>query len=106
MGPNTITEDDKGGSFVAAVLKAGAKRLTPVETNVQKALLAQEDKPKKLQDPLFDRTYQNSGEKLLDYTTEESEGDKRMRERLKGDFCRKCGQKLADVWIIPRGIKL
>jgi len=92
--PNEIVNEDKGGSFVAAVLKAGAKRLTNVERNPQKALLAQEDKPRKMQDPLFDRAYAASGQKILDFTTEESEGDKRMRERLKGDFCRKCGMKI------------
>lgn len=30
----------------------------------------------------------------LDYSVDESEGDKRMTDSLKGDFCRKCGQKI------------
>eukprot|EP00928_Gymnodinium_smaydae_P076316 TRINITY_DN59316_c0_g1_i1.p1 TRINITY_DN59316_c0_g1~~TRINITY_DN59316_c0_g1_i1.p1 ORF type:complete len:210 (-),score=66.18 TRINITY_DN59316_c0_g1_i1:184-768(-) len=37
---------------------------------------------------------QAAATRILDYSTEESEGDKRMRESLGGDFCRKCGQKL------------
>eukprot|EP00928_Gymnodinium_smaydae_P046568 TRINITY_DN31024_c0_g1_i1.p1 TRINITY_DN31024_c0_g1~~TRINITY_DN31024_c0_g1_i1.p1 ORF type:complete len:779 (+),score=187.68 TRINITY_DN31024_c0_g1_i1:297-2339(+) len=96
--PSTITVDDHGGSFAAEVLKHGAKRLTMVEQDSQKALLAYADKAEKASkggDSFITRAYQNSEPvKLLDYNIEMSEGDKRMAERLSGDFCRKCGQKM------------
>jgi len=95
--PSTISTEDHGGSFAAAVLKSGAKRLT-VEKDSQKALLAYAEKAdaaSKGRDNFIDRAYHASQpEKILDYTVDESEGDKRMRVSLKGDFCRKCGQKV------------
>lgn len=86
------------GNFVAAVLKSGAKRLT-VEPDSQKVLLAYEPQAsaaKKTADSFsIDRVYAvTQPTKILDYSMEESEGDRRMRERLSGDFCRKCGMKI------------
>eukprot|EP00927_Polykrikos_kofoidii_P036594 TRINITY_DN30890_c0_g1_i1.p1 TRINITY_DN30890_c0_g1~~TRINITY_DN30890_c0_g1_i1.p1 ORF type:complete len:841 (-),score=166.50 TRINITY_DN30890_c0_g1_i1:155-2575(-) len=95
--PSSIATEDKGGAFVAAVLKSGAKRLT-VEKDSQKALLAYADaadKASKGRDNYIDRAYAASQPvKLLDYTVEQSEGDRRMQETRSGDFCRKCGQKI------------
>merc|ERR1711920_88726 len=96
--PSSVTApDDHGGSFAAAVLKAGAKRLN-IEKDSQKALLAYADKAdadSKGRNNYIDRAYHESQpEKILDFNAHESEGDKRMREILSGDFCRKCGQKM------------
>jgi len=58
-------------------------------TDSQKILLAYADKPGEK------RQYMQSVDQApLDYSVDEAEGDKRMAEGLKGDFCRKCGQKL------------
>lgn len=97
--PSEIRTEDHGGSFVAAVLKSGATRLTSgIEKDSQKALLAyapEADKASAGRDNYIDRAYHlTQPVKLLDYSVDESEGDKRMRERLSGDFCRKCGQKI------------
>jgi len=58
-------------------------------TDSQKVLLKYADKPGEK------RQYMEGVPQApLDYTVEESEGDKRMSEGLSGDFCRKCGGKL------------
>lgn len=86
-------------NFAALVLQAGAKRLNLQKTSgqepdSQKALLSYQDKAQK--DPiLVERAYaKNQPVKLLDWSVDESEGDKRMSSKMEGDFCRKCGQKV------------
>jgi len=88
-----------GMAFAAMVLKAGAKQLhlnnaSGQEKDSQKALLAYQEKAEK--DPiLIGRAYKDSQpQQLLDWSVDESEGDKRMALNMKGDFCRKCGQKV------------
>uniref|UniRef100_A0A6U6WAJ8 Anaphase-promoting complex subunit 4 WD40 domain-containing protein n=1 Tax=Zooxanthella nutricula TaxID=1333877 RepID=A0A6U6WAJ8_9DINO len=85
-------------AFAALVLKSGAKQLhlqntTGQEKDSQKALLAYADKAEK--NPVFvDQAYSKTQPtKLLDWSVDESEGDKRMSAKMSGDFCRKCGQK-------------
>merc|ERR1740139_1598490 len=98
--PSTIIPDeDRGGSFVAAVLKAGAKHLTKIdkEEDPQKALLKLHEATeatKATRDNFMFRAYSESQPvNLLDYS-EPTEGDKRMSEKMSGEFCRKCGQKI------------
>merc|ERR1712060_902177 len=86
-------------AFAALVLKHGAKQLNLQNTSgqdvdAQRALLAYAEKTEK--DPqLFGSAYaKTQPENLLDWSVDESEGDKRMSATLKGDFCRKCGQKV------------
>lgn len=99
--PSSLATEHSGGDFAALVLKAGAQRITNIrEKDSQKALLAYAEGGSKANNAkphgnVFDSAYAGSQPMtLLDYTVQESEGDKRMRERLSGDFCRKCGQKL------------
>jgi len=86
-------------AFAAAVYKSGAQRLglrsaSGAEPDSQKALLAYASKADGDQH-LFQRAYKTTQPaKLLDWSVEKSEGDKRMEEAMKGDFCRKCGQKI------------
>jgi len=86
-------------AFAAAVYKSGAQRLglrsaSSAEPDSQKALLAYASKAEGDQS-LFGRAYQTTQpQKLLDWSVDKSEGDKRMEEAMKGDFCRKCGQKI------------
>merc|ERR1712039_874543 len=86
-------------AFAALVLKHGAKQLNLQKTSgqepdAQKALLAYSDKVDK-NPSLVDHAYaKTQPQKILDWSVEESEGDKRMSANLKGDFCRKCGQKV------------
>merc|ERR1712151_103147 len=95
--PSTISPEDHGGSFAAAVLKSGAKRLT-AEKDSQKALLAYHEKTEqtaKTKENFIFRAYlETQPERILDYSVEQSEGDKRMSELMAGDFCRKCGMKV------------
>jgi len=97
-GEGTAGAQGDGAAFAAAVLKAGAKQLNlnNTRTNLedsQKALLKYQDKASK--DPiLVGRAYKNSGEQVLDWSADVSEGDKRMNQANSGDFCRKCGQKV------------
>lgn len=66
----------------------------------QKALLKYADKPYKYADETgrdnltLDAYAKTQPVKILDYSVDESEGDKRMHTALDGDFCRKCGQKM------------
>mmetsp|Transcript_19012 Transcript_19012/g.44353 ORF Transcript_19012/g.44353 Transcript_19012/m.44353 type:complete len:712 (+) Transcript_19012:103-2238(+) len=78
--------------FVSHVISKDRKKQTEEDMDIQKALLAQDAKV----DPnIMKRAYKDSQpQKLLDYSVEESEGDKRMNQAGKGDFCRKCGQKI------------
>lgn len=86
-------------AFAAAVLKMGAQRLnlrsaSGAEPDSQKALLKYADKADKSQS-LVDVAYKDTQpQKLLDWSADVSEGDKRMQDSLKGDFCRRCGQKV------------
>jgi len=86
-------------AFAAMVIKAGAKQLnlqkaSGQEPDAQKALLSYQDRAQK-DAILVERAYlKNQPEKLLDWSVDESEGDKRMSSKMKGDFCRKCGQKV------------
>mmetsp|Transcript_112833 Transcript_112833/g.224477 ORF Transcript_112833/g.224477 Transcript_112833/m.224477 type:complete len:736 (+) Transcript_112833:67-2274(+) len=86
-------------AFAAAVHKSGAQQLglasaSQKEPDSQKALLSYASKADGDQS-LFGRAYQTTQpEKLLDWSVDKSEGDKRMEEAMKGDFCRKCGQKV------------
>lgn len=89
-------------SFAAAVVKAGAQQLrlqnaSGQEKDSQKALLAYADRIEsaKPQDRLIGRAYtKTQPENLLDWSVDQSEGDKRMSQKLSGEFCRKCGQKV------------
>ena len=48
-----------------------------------------------LEGSLVDSAYEKSQpQKILDYSTEQSEGDVRLQGLQQGDFCRKCGMKL------------
>lgn len=91
------------GSFAALALKMGAKRLNLnstrpgiTEEDSQKALLKYQSKTEQATavQTLVDRAYaKTQPQKLLDWSTEQSEGDLRMQAFQKGDFCRKCGMK-------------
>lgn len=73
--------------------KHGAtKRKSNQTEDIQKRLLGNSEADK---DPQFvDQAYKGN-KKILDWSVEEeSEGDRRMQEMRKGDFCRKCGMKL------------
>eukprot|EP00747_Dinoflagellata_sp_TGD_P163576 gnl/TRDRNA2_/TRDRNA2_182373_c0_seq1.p1 gnl/TRDRNA2_/TRDRNA2_182373_c0~~gnl/TRDRNA2_/TRDRNA2_182373_c0_seq1.p1 ORF type:complete len:771 (+),score=172.36 gnl/TRDRNA2_/TRDRNA2_182373_c0_seq1:59-2314(+) len=64
-----------------------------LDKDSQQALLAKHDVAAK--NPIFvDHAYKkNQPVKILDYSVDEqSEGDRRMQEKLAGDFCKKCGQ--------------
>lgn len=85
-------------AFAALVLKSGAKQLhlnkaTGMEMDSQKALLAYADRTK--EPSLVDHAYSKTQPtKILDWSEDLSEGDKRMSTLKGGDFCRKCGQKM------------
>jgi len=85
-------------AFAALVLKSGAKQLhlnnaVGVEKDSQKALLAYAEKTAK--PSLVDHAYaKTQPTKILDWSVEESEGDKRMSAIQAGEFCKKCGQKM------------
>jgi len=90
-------ETDSVGNFAAAVLKSGGLQhgRKNVEQDSQKALLAMEERVSKdsLRDSVFNRAYAGNIAPL-DFTPDEAVGDERMREKMAGDFCRKCGQKV------------
>jgi len=106
VGP--IGKQTDSANFAALAIQAGAKRLNlkserNIEADSQKALLKYADKAKAW--GLFDKAYEKSGDKVLDFTEEQSEGDQRMQLALSGDFCRKCGQKVCrctDYTVIPK----
>lgn len=87
------------GDFAALALKVGAKRLNLnstriTETDSQTSLLKYQDKVSSTGSSLVDGAYSKTQpDKLLDFSTELSEGDARMHEAMKGEFCRKCGMK-------------
>jgi len=87
-------------AFAAMALKAGAKRLnlqnaSGQEKDAQKALLKYADKGSVKEGTLVDNAYKGTQpEKILDWSVDESEGDKRMQTSADGNFCRKCGQKV------------
>lgn len=93
-----VGKQTDSAAFAALAIQAGAQHLHlrstgNIEPDSQKALLAYAGKAKDW--GLFDTAYSKTQpEKLLDYSDDVSEGDKRMMESLKGDFCRKCGQKV------------
>merc|ERR1719373_108653 len=96
---SAAAQPSDGMAFAALVLKHGAKQLnlqntSGQEPDAQKALLAHADKTDK-NPSLVDHAYaKTQPEKVLDWSVDESEGDKRMSFTMKGDFCRKCGQKV------------
>jgi len=76
--------------FVSHVISKDKKKPPQEDEDIQKKLLRQDTDPN-----IVARAYKDSQpEKLLDYRVEVSEGDKRMQQAAKGDFCRKCGQKI------------
>eukprot|EP00929_Paragymnodinium_shiwhaense_P028155 TRINITY_DN16389_c0_g1_i1.p1 TRINITY_DN16389_c0_g1~~TRINITY_DN16389_c0_g1_i1.p1 ORF type:complete len:775 (+),score=226.05 TRINITY_DN16389_c0_g1_i1:84-2408(+) len=97
--PSEMTPTDMGHSFQAMVLKKGGKFMNAQEQDSQKALLAYADGTDKAEKrkgmaKYIDSVFTGGGPKILDYTVDQSEGDKRMSEIMGGDFCRKCGQKV------------
>lgn len=96
----TKMPDQKFGDFAALALKAGAKTLHLNSTRVtdsdsQKALLEYQDKISAAQsNMLVDNAYSKTQpNKILDFSEDVSEGDKRMALAMRGEFCRKCGMK-------------
>ncbi|CAE7908098.1 wdr70 [Symbiodinium microadriaticum] len=97
----TKMPDQKFGDFAALAIKAGAQTLhlnntRVTDTDSQKALLEYQDKisADAAKTSLVDRAYSNNQPtKILDWSEEQSEGDKRMMLAMKGEFCRKCGMK-------------
>ncbi|CAE7480268.1 unnamed protein product [Symbiodinium natans] len=93
--------DQKFGDFAALAIKAGAQQLhlnntRVTDTDSQKALLEYQDKisADTAKSTLVDGAYSRTQpQKILDYSEEQSEGDKRMMLAMKGEFCRKCGMK-------------
>jgi len=89
--------DQKFGDFAALALKVGAKQLhlnntRVTDTDSQKALLEYQDKASAA--PLVDTAYSKTQpQKILDWSDDMSEGDKRMQGIMRGEFCRKCGMK-------------
>jgi len=88
-------------AFAALALKMGAQRLhlqsaSGQEPDSQKALLAYADKVEKKPSLIGSAYSKSQPEKLLDWSEDVSEGDKRMQEVMKGDFCRKCGHNRTD----------
>merc|ERR1712151_111035 len=95
---NTQAATTDSMAFAALVLKNGAKLLnlqnsSGQERDSQKALLkyADVDKAPSLVGQAYKDTQPTN---ILDWSVDESEGDKRMQVAMKGDFCRKCGQKV------------
>jgi len=96
---SAAAQTSDGMAFAALVLKHGAKQLNLQKTSgqepdAQKALLAYADKADKNPSLVGHAYAKTDPERVLDWSVDESEGDKRMSDRLKGDFCRKCGQKV------------
>jgi len=90
------TATTAGTKLVSKVILETEGRSNIHDQDAQKVLLAVGDRGygmMKGEDPVYLRAYENNV-KILDYTMPEGEGDKRMDGALKGDFCRKCGQKL------------
>lgn len=94
--PNFVDPGRDAADFQAAVLKNGGIRLNSNtrEQDSQKALLSYADKAEKDSKFVLNAYKSTQPEKILDYTIEVSEGDRRMSEMAGGDFCRKCGMKL------------
>mmetsp|Transcript_5548 Transcript_5548/g.12093 ORF Transcript_5548/g.12093 Transcript_5548/m.12093 type:complete len:764 (-) Transcript_5548:226-2517(-) len=94
---NTQAATSDSMAFAALALKNGAKILNlnnagQWEQDSQKALLKYANTQG---DSLLGKAYETSQPtQILDWSVDESEGDKRMQGRLGGDFCRKCGQKV------------
>lgn len=80
-----------GTKLVNSIINKMEGKSIVADQDSQKALLAYADKAEN--DTQFMQAYKNQP-KLLDYTVDESEGDKKMQVALSGDFCRKCGQKM------------
>ncbi|CAE7501551.1 unnamed protein product [Symbiodinium pilosum] len=94
--------DQKFGDFAALAIKAGAQQLhlnntRVTDTDSQKALLEYQDRisaDTATKTMLVDTAYaKTQPQKILDYSEDLSEGDKRMMLAMKGEFCRKCGMK-------------
>merc|ERR1712039_55332 len=103
--PGSMKPQSDGMAFAALALKAGAKRLNlnsereGAHGDAQKVLLSYQEKVEKkgLEMSLMGEAYHKQQAAIgdqLDWNTEMSEGDKRMAEKMKGDFCRHCGQKV------------
>merc|ERR1711908_177367 len=78
------------------------------EENSQKVLLSFADDCE-ANPELVDHAYKETQpEKILDWTTPAGEGDMLMSNQAKGDFCRKCGQKICrcvDYRVGPKKMK-
>jgi len=102
VAKGTMKPQSDGMAFAALALKNGAKILNLNSTregahgDSQKVLLSYSEKVAKkgAKDSLMGEAYTNLGPSVLDWTDEIGEGDKRMQEKLSGDFCRHCGQKV------------
>lgn len=104
----TMKPQSDGMAFAALALKAGAKRLNlnstrtgSNATDAQKTLLSYQEKIEKKghQMSLMGEAYHiaqdaASDKHKIDWTDDVSEGDRRMMEKMKGDYCRSCGQKV------------
>lgn len=95
----TMKPQSDGMAFAALALKHGAQRLnlnstrSGMDGDVQKVLLGYNKRIDEVGSLMGDAYAKTQPKVLLDHS-EASEGDKRMHEALKGDFCRKCAQKV------------
>jgi len=104
----TMKPQSDGMAFAALALKAGAKRLNlnstrtgSNATDAQRTLLSYQEKIEKkgMEMSLMGEAYHiaqaaASDKHKIDWTDDVSEGDRRMMEKMKGDYCRSCGQKV------------
>eukprot|EP00913_Durusdinium_trenchii_P018479 g17361.t1 len=96
----TKMPDQKFGDFAALALKAGAQTLhlnstRVTDTDSQKALLEYQDKISAAKSSmLVDTAYSKTQPtKILDFSEDISEGDKRMALAMRGEFCRSHGAR-------------
>merc|ERR1739848_830526 len=92
MGGHTATT--AGTALVTKVLMNNGIKNVTANTDSQKELLKVGEKAD-VDGSLVNNAYKrNEPVKLLDYSEDVAEMEQRMQAEHKGDFCRKCGQKL------------
>ena len=84
----------RGETFCRSLLGVKVTRL-PAQHSVTLSDSFWDLRRQQLPSSLVDSAYEKSQpQKILDYSTEQSEGDLRLQGLRQGDFCRKCGMKM------------